>query len=111
VIGDSKAARVSLGRGGGTGKGRAKGTPNKDRQSLVEAIQRAVAQAGGTRDFDAVYELAKLAVTTSDEKIKMMCLSDVAQYTPPKRKAIEVSGDINHEDGSKRFPTIRRTCS
>jgi hypothetical protein len=46
---------------------------------LAEAIQRAVAQAGGTRDFDSVCELAKLAVTTSDEKIKMMCLSDVAQ--------------------------------
>lgn len=75
-------------------RGRQKGTPNKDKDALVEKIQAAVVKLGGPPGWDAVEEMAKDAVRSPDAKIRQQCLSEVAQYTHPKRRAIEHSGEI-----------------
>jgi hypothetical protein len=91
----------SFGRGMGTGAGRQKGTLNKDKTLLIPLLQEEVEKRTGVKNFDAVVELAVMAMSKStDIKIRMQCLSDVAQYTHPKRKAIEMSGNLTfaHEE-------------
>lgn len=74
--------------------GRQLGTPNKDKLTLVDNIQRAVEIACGQKGFDAVLQMAIDAMTTSDKQVRMKCLAEVASYTHAKRKAVELTSDI-----------------
>jgi hypothetical protein len=65
--------------------GRVAGTPNKKTQTLIEKCE-----ARGLDIWEAMIELVLEAKGT--DKFKM--LSEMAQYTFPKRKAIEHSGAI-----------------
>lgn len=84
--------------------GRKKGTPNKDKQSLLELIREEVGEA----DYHPVVELARQAVRLKDsldevddengltlrEKEQLMTAAnrEVSQYVAPKLKSVEVSG-------------------
>ena len=71
---------------------RAKGTPNKDKQQLLRALQKIYP------DYNPLSELLKLAhdnETTNSEKIS--CHKEIAQYVHPKLKAIEMTGEVDHE--------------
>lgn len=88
--------------------GRQKGTPNKDKQALLQLVRDAV----GDQDYHPVVEMAKTAhrlgqtilthagdiegqLTLAEmEKLKQMAEREVAQYVAPKLKAIEHSGRV-----------------
>lgn len=67
--------------------GRKKGTPNKRTQSL-----EAICEAYNYHPFEA---LLKLTMETEEVNVKLQGLKELCQYLYPKRKALEISGDIN----------------
>jgi hypothetical protein len=69
--------------------GRKRGTPNKNTLSLIEKCE-----SRGIDVFDAMLELAMESVQPF-EKFKM--LQEIAQYILPKRKAIEMTGEVDLE--------------
>ena len=92
--------------------GRTKGTPNKDKAELLEAIREAV----GDSDYHPVIQMARIACDSStieitetrhgksvkvevarySDDLRVACAKEVAQYVAPKLKAIEHSAG---EDG------------
>lgn len=77
--------------------GRAKGTPNKDKQELLELIQ----STGCKHPLEGLAEIAKLSHESGEFDRAANCYKELAQYVAPKRKAIEHSGgqDINITEG------------
>lgn len=73
--------------------GRKKGTPNKDKQELLDAIQAHVEEKFGTVGWDPVLQMAVFAADEENEKaLRLNAAKEVAQYVKPKLKAIEMSG-------------------
>jgi hypothetical protein len=80
--------------------GRTAGTPNKDKEELLELIREAV----GNPDYHPVVEMAKVATSTDSgiaEELKFQANKEVAQYIASKRKAIEHS--IGNDDTAAIF--------
>lgn len=70
--------------------GRAKGTPNKDKQSLLQLIQQ---KFPGYHPVIAMAEIANSDDETVDLNTRFQAHKEVAQYVEPKRKAVEHSGE------------------
>lgn len=66
--------------------GRRAGTPNRKTQDLL-----AICEEEGLDVFRAMIHLAKNA----DPAIRMAMLKELAQYLFPKRKAVEISGELD----------------
>lgn len=80
-VGKSSAKRIG---------GRAKGTPNKDKQELLDMIQ-------ATGCLHPIQGLAMIAKRSHDEgelELATTCYKELAQYVASKRKAIEHSGEV-----------------
>jgi hypothetical protein len=73
--------------------GRAKGTPNKKTQELL-----AICFEEGLDVWRAMIKLAK----EGEPHVKQAMLKELAQYLFPKRKAIELSGEVGLPE-----PTIK----
>jgi hypothetical protein len=69
--------------------GRRKGTTNKVALSTLVQLQAYLDQEG-VNPFVVLVDLMR---TTSDEKIKLLCASTLADRLLPKLKAVEVSGN------------------
>ena len=72
--------------------GRKKGTPNKPKQALIEAIQA---------KFPNYHPVMAMAEIANDESLpvdmRFNAHKEVAQYIEPKRKAIEVDANVSGE--------------
>jgi hypothetical protein len=64
--------------------GRKKGTPNKSTQTVAEILAKL--------KCDPIEGLAKIAMESEDEAIRVKCYSELARYRYPQLKAIEHSG-------------------
>lgn len=96
-------------KGQTNGAGRVKGTPNKKTQELMALVEEAcpgfnpivgmakIAHFGVISDWDPNENVFKVRQIADDHRIK--CLTDVAQYLFPKRKAVEHSGGIQTNGG------------
>lgn len=93
------------GKGQPRSGGRVKGTPNKDKAELLDAIRDAV----GDADYHPVIQLAQFATNEEEVKriikeggkeivvevprfsdeLKLQAAKEVAQYVSPKLKAVE----------------------
>ena len=101
---DNKASKVDKGRGlngqflKGKEKtgGRKKGTPNKRTVDFIERLG----------DFDLVAELKKLYHSTKDDNLKGQILKTLMEYAYPKRKAVEMSADMNVNTDSIQIELI-----
>jgi hypothetical protein len=97
--------------------GRPKGSTNKKKQVLIDAIQGHVFKIHGRKDWDAILELAEYAsipwdqrwttcldkdgniiqdangrpvmVETFDPALKVRCLEQIASFVHPKLKSVE----------------------
>jgi hypothetical protein len=75
--------------------GRKKGTPNKDKKALLEAIQAHVKKMHGIDEWDPVMEMAGFAADKMEAKdLRLSAAKEVAQYVRPKLKAIQHDGNI-----------------
>lgn len=66
--------------------GRRKGTPNRKTQLLME-----ICEAKGISPFEGLLELC----VHPDVHIRLGALREACQYLYPKRKAIEISGEMD----------------
>lgn len=69
--------------------GRTKGTPNKPTQNIIDRLAEL--------DCDPIEGMTLIASQAMDEGELMLAGSmykELAQYVAPKRKSIEVSGDV-----------------
>lgn len=73
--------------------GRKKGTPNKNTQDLFATCEK--------HGLDVFGSMVKIAVETEDPILRFGFLKEIAQYLHPKRKALEVSGDMDVELAQK----------
>lgn len=73
--------------------GRQKGTPNKDTQDLLEKCRKC-----GIDVFEAMLDIAMNGPTL---ELRGAMLKECAQYLYPKRRAVEMSGDVNLELAKK----------
>ena len=64
--------------------GRKKGTPNEKTRDFIAA----------KGDFDTIEHLKELYNSTEKEDIKFQILKLFAEFEYPKRKAVEMSGDM-----------------
>lgn len=69
--------------------GRRKGTPNKKTQNLMEILN--------SNGFDPAQKLIDLYNRSLDENVQCAVLRELIKYVYPQRKAIEVSGQIDHK--------------
>ena len=70
-----------------TGKkygGRKKGTPNKKTLDVVEKLK--------SLNCDPIEGLARIALDSEEESLRLQANKELAQYIAPKRKAVEVTG-------------------
>lgn len=70
--------------------GRVKGTPNKKTQAVLDKLEAA--------DHDpilAMVKIAKKAYAMDDLHLAGAMNRELAQYVAPKRKAVEVTGEID----------------
>lgn len=71
------------------GSGRKKGTPNRDNVAIRERIAKKY------RGYDPILAMATIA---NDAKmpveIRLSAHKEIAQYLEPKRKAVEISGEV-----------------
>lgn len=83
------------------GSGRVKGTPNRMTQTLQEICEK-----HNFHPFEALLEIAK-DVT---HEHRFPALKEIAQYLYPKRKAIEVSQDIDEDflAAAKQFNAMNK---
>ncbi|MEW8074140.1 MAG: hypothetical protein AB2826_27410 [Candidatus Thiodiazotropha sp.] len=66
--------------------GREKGTPNKDKQELIDALKEK------WPDYHPVIAMAEIAHNEkSSSELKFQAHKEIAQYIEPKRKAVELS--------------------
>lgn len=78
--------------------GRAKGTPNVNRQELQQTISEGLAKSGFDPNFNPLVYLAQLAADPiKNDDLRFSAAKEVAQYLFAKRKAIEHSGNIGVE--------------
>lgn len=69
--------------------GRTKGTPNKRTQELCELMEDKFP------GYNPVVQMAGIALDKDVEiNIRVQCAKEVAQYLYPKRKAVELKGEI-----------------
>jgi hypothetical protein len=74
--------------------GRTKGTPNKPKKMLLEAIQ------SRWPDYHPVIAMVELAHDSQlPIELRFQCHKEIAYYIEPKRKAVDVSGEfgLSHE--------------
>lgn len=85
--------------------GRQKGTPNKNKQALLEAIQDR---------FPEYHPVLAMAEIANDEKadpaMRFQAHKEVAQYIEPKRKAVETTMTLEGEIGVRKV-NVRGTKS
>jgi hypothetical protein len=70
--------------------GRVKGTPNKPTQNIIDKLAEL--------DCDPIEGMATIARQAMDENDLILAGSmykELAQYVAPKRKSIEMTGDVN----------------
>lgn len=65
--------------------GRVKGTPNKSTQSVNDKLA-----ALGCDPIAGLVGLCVIAMEAKDYELAFKCLKELAQYSLPKRKAIEI---------------------
>lgn len=73
--------------------GRAKGTPNKDKQELLELIQ----STGCKHPLEGLAEIAKQSHSEGNLELAVTCYKELSQYVAAKRKAVEHSGEIEQK--------------
>ena len=86
---EAKVAKSSSKRIGG----RAKGTPNKDKQELLALIQ----STGCKHPIQGLAEIAKKSHEESNLELATTCYKELSQYVAAKRKAVEHSGEIEQK--------------
>jgi hypothetical protein len=70
--------------------GRQKGTPNKVTQEIVEKLQ--------ALGCDPIEGMARIAIDPdSKPELRLRAYVELAQYVAPKRKALEMCGDLDVE--------------
>lgn len=69
--------------------GRQKGTPNKNTQDIQAKLD-----ALGCDPIQGMAEIAAEARRTGDLNLAGIMYKELAQYIAPKRKAVEVQGDV-----------------
>lgn len=74
--------------------GRVKGTPNKTTQDIQAKLD-----ALGCDPITGMAEIAAEARTAGDFNLAGQMYKELAQYVAPKRKAIEVQGDVTMGGG------------
>ena len=74
--------------------GRQKGTPNKSSQDIQAKLD-----ALGCDPITGMAEIAAEARTAGDFNLAGQMYKELAQYVAPKRKAIEVQGDVTMGGG------------
>lgn len=70
--------------------GRQKGTPNKDKQEILDLIL----ESGCDHPLQGLGKIAYIAFRDGDYQLSATCYKELAQYVAPKRKAIEHSGEV-----------------
>jgi hypothetical protein len=73
--------------------GRQKGTPNKRTQDLMEKCVQF-----GVDPFEVLLDIAR---NSDKEENRAMAAKELCQYIYPKRKAIEITGSIDHKIASR----------
>jgi len=73
--------------------GRQKGTPNKDKQELLDMILA----TGCKHPIQGLAEIAKHSHASGDVELARDCYKELAQYVASKRKAVEHSGHVETE--------------
>lgn len=66
--------------------GRKKGTPNKISLGVDEKLRE--------KGIDCIDEMLKIADDTENMDLRFAVYKEIAQYVYPKRKAVELSGDV-----------------
>lgn len=89
---DENSSKASNGKGVRLG-GRQKGTPNKDKQELLDMILA----TGCKHPIQGLAEIAKKSHENGDVELARDCYKELAQYVAPKRKAVEHTGHIETE--------------
>lgn len=64
--------------------GRQKGTPNRERRELLELLQEKYP------GYDPVIAMAEIAHTTENETLRFQAHREVAKYTRPRLKTVNV---------------------
>ena len=94
---NTKVGKTSNSRGRPKGGpklgGRTKGTPNKDKQELLELIL----STGCKHPIQGLAEIANQAHSDGQFDLAKDCYKELAQYVAPKRKAVEHSGHVDTE--------------
>jgi len=75
-------------KGGQKTGGRVKGTPNKDKQELLNMILK----TGCPHPIEGMATVAVRAREEGNTKLEQDAYRELAQYVAPKRKAVEVTG-------------------
>lgn len=73
--------------------GRVKGTPNKDKQELLDMIQA----TGCLHPIQGLAMIAKRSHEEGELELATTCYKELAQYVAAKRKAVEHSGEIEQK--------------
>jgi hypothetical protein len=73
--------------------GRKKGTPNKDKQELLDLIL----STGCKHPIQGLAEIAKQSHAQGEFDLAKDCYKELAQYVASKRKAVEHSGHVETE--------------
>ena len=82
--------------------GRAKGTPNKKTQELLDMILA----TGCPHPVEGMAMVAKAAFDDDDMKLAGDMCDKLAQYVSPKRKAVEISADDDGDLGNGKALVI-----
>jgi len=73
--------------------GRTRGTPNKDKESLLKMIQ----SVGCRHPIEGLAIIAKQAHDDGDISLAKDAYKELAQYVVPKLKAVEHSGRVEND--------------
>lgn len=71
--------------------GRGKGTPNKDKQELIEMIQE------DYPDYHPLLALAEIANGKGKEDLKLQAHKEICKYIVPQLKSIDISGTLKQD--------------
>ena len=69
--------------------GRVAGTPNKDNQSIADKLEEL-----GCYPLEGMAKIAELAMEAKDYAMALQAFKELGQYVAPKRKSIEMSGEM-----------------
>ena len=89
---DQSSSKPSSAKGVRLG-GRQKGTPNKDKQELLDMILA----TGCKHPIQGLAEIAKQSHQQGEFDLAVTCYKELSQYIAPKRKAIEHSGEVEQK--------------